>query len=139
MKPIKILLSLIVINLLIITICADDLNPLIYQYTNPDITVVFAEPIAASSERKQEIADAIAGITQSGLIAPEICNPDNIICTIFGHDMSDEVCVTATHHKVRQHTPRCLMEIYFVSYCKRCDYYEQELHNSVHIICCPED
>lgn len=126
-------------SLLMVFIKADEFNPLIYQYNNPDITITFLTPLEISPERQKEIADSIAGISDGTELESNIVFPTNIICTIFGHDLAPEGTVTATHHKVRQYNPRCLMEIYHVTYCKRCDYAVSELDNDFYIICCPED
>ena len=139
MKIVKYLSSIILFGLLISIVSADGFNPLIYQYTNPEVTVEFSEPLDIPAERQKDIADQLAGVSQSGIIIPGVASPDNIICTLFGHDMSEEVTVTVTHHKVSQYAPRCILELYHVKYCKRCDYTESELHNSVWIFCCPED
>jgi len=138
MKIAKTCILLILINAFIIVADADELKPLIYQFTNPEVTVEFSEPLEVSTERQQEIAEELAGVTQTG-INLDVPSPNNIICTLFGHDLAPQSTVTVTHHKDRQHSPRCLMEIYHVTYCKRCNYTVEELHNSFHIICCPED
>jgi len=123
-----------------LTVCADEFNPLIYQYENPDITVKFSEPLEMSAERQQDIADGIAGVSSGdSMLQPGTSSPDNIICTLFGHDIAPQSTVTATHHKVKVYNPRCLMEVYHVTYCRRCDYTVSELYNDFYIICCPED
>jgi hypothetical protein len=117
---------------------ADEFNPLVYQYHDPDVTVEFAEPLNISEERHQQIADTIAGNNSSSASGPSPSLPDNIICTLFGHDLSTTT-VTATHHKAKPHEPRCLMEVYHVTACSRCNYTDPELVGSVFIVCCPED
>ncbi len=139
MKSVKCVLSLVIACLMVMTVRASEVNQIIYQYQDPDITVIFSEPLNISPDRQQTIANCIAGVetdTLSGLDNP---SPNNIICTIFGHDMSPEVTVTATHHKVDKYNPRCLMEVYHVTYCQRCDYTVQSLENDFYIVCCPED
>ena len=80
----------------------------------------------------------IARIESGTTLNSNTASPDNIICTIFGHDLSTTT-VTVTHHKVEQHHPRCLMELYHVTACSRCNYTDAELQSSFHILCCPED
>ena len=138
MKNSKIVCFIVVLILLGITVCADGYIPLVYQYIDPEVTVVFSEPLD-STKRQQNIADEIAGIEHNPLIEPGNESPDNIICTLFGHNLSPEVTVTATHHKVNKYNPRCLMEIYHVTYCTRCDYTVSTLEDSFFILCCPED
>lgn len=140
MKKCRVLFYILLLSsFLVIAVNADGTNSLIYQYENPEVTIVFSEPLNVSAERQQEIADKIAGIPSYTLIDPNTASPENIICTIFGHNMSPTVTVTATHHKVNQYQPRCLMEIYHVNYCTRCDYTIESLENSFFIACCPED
>ncbi len=139
MKRVKFIIMFILAFMLMTSVCADSLNPLVYQYTNPEVTVVFSEPLGVAPERQQSIADEIAGVDTSLLSSPGSVSPDNIICTLFGHKLSDQVTVTATHHKVNQYQPRCLMEVYHVTYCTRCDYTDSQLVDSIYIFCCPED
>jgi hypothetical protein len=139
MKTIKVLLVIALLSFLTFTVYADELRPLIYQYTNPEITVYFSEPLEVSAERQQEIANQIAGIPSNTFYSPGTNFPNNIICTLFGHDIAPEGTVTATHHKVNKYNPRCSMQVYHVTYCKRCDYAVAELDNEFLIVCCPED
>ena len=138
MKAIKTFLSVFLFCVLVLTVCADGLIPLTYNYNNPEVTVGFSAPLEVSAERHQEIADKLAGRTQNGIIDPSV-SPDNIICTLFGHDLAPQATVTVTHHKVRQYNPRCFLELYHVTYCKRCDYTVEELHSNSYVICCLED
>jgi len=138
MKAVKILTLFVLISVLALITYADEVNSLVYQYHNPEVTVEFAEPLNVSSERQQQIADEIAGVNSSTISGSNTTLPDNIICTLFGHDLSTST-VTATHHKVLPHNPRCLVEIYHVTACSRCNYTDAELVGSVFIVCCPED
>lgn len=138
MKVIRTIYILIISSVLTLSIFADGINPLVYQYYHPEVTVEFEETLNISAERQQIIADNIAGITSSAMSDPAMASPDNIICTIFGHDLSTST-VTATHHKVHVHEPRCLMELYHVTACSRCNYTDAELIGSAFICCCPED
>jgi energy-converting hydrogenase A subunit M len=135
-KTFKLIVLFALSTILSLSVFADEFNPLIYQYTNPEVTIVFSSALDISEERQQEIAEEIAGI--SSLTNPGIASPDNIICTIFGHNLSTST-VTAIHHKVKQYTPRCLMKLYEVTACSRCDYTQAELIDSFYITCCPED
>lgn len=138
MKIRKAIALFMVFVLLSLTVFADEFNPLIYQYHNPDITIEFTVPLNVSSERQQQIADEIAGIEPSLISGSSGLSPDNIICTLFGHDLSTTT-VTATHHKAKKYNPRCLVELYHVTACSRCNYTDAELVTSVFIVCCPED
>jgi len=135
-KYIKPFLFIFLSIFLVLSVNADLFASLVYEYKIPDVTVVFSNNLSVSAERQKEIADKIAGVSSN--IPPE-ASPNNIICTLFGHDLSPQVTVTATHHKVRLYVPRCLMEVYHVVYCNRCNYTEQNLENSFYIDCCPED
>jgi len=139
MKKWKYFLTIIAFCLLISSVYGDEINQLIYQYENPEVTVIFPAPIDIPVDRQQKIADELAGVSAPTIIDPNVASPDNIICTLFGHDLAPEVSVTVTHHKVRQYNPRCLMEVYHVTYCTRCNYTVEELDNSFYIFCCSED
>ena len=139
MKIFRFILILLIPSILIIAVFADEFSPLTYQYQNPEITISFTEPLQVSAERQQQIANEIAGVNSNYSMIPVVASPANIICTLFGHDIAPQSTVTATHHKVRQYNPRCLMEVYHVTYCKRCDYTVSELVNDFYIVCCPED
>jgi len=138
MKTAKALVLFLLISVLSLIAYADGVNPLVYQYHNPEITVEFAEVLNVSPERQQLIADDIAGINSSSMSGSTPTSPNNIICTIFGHDLSTTT-VTATHHKELPHNPRCLVELYHVTACSRCNYTDAELVGSAFIVCCPED
>lgn len=137
MKAVKLFLLIVLSSVLALTTFADGLDPLVYQYYNPEVTVEFSEHLNVSAERQKEIADAIAGV-HSPSIPNNGVSPDNIICTLFGHDLST-TAVTATHHKVHVHNPRCLVELYHVTACSRCNYTDAELVTSVFVFCCPEE
>ena len=139
MKVYKLILAIFILSLLIYTVNADEPYSLIYQYTNPEVTVSFSESLQVSPERQQEIADELAGIASNIPHNPLPESPNNIICTLFGHDIAPQSSVTVTHHKVDKYNPRCLMEVYHVTYCKRCDYTVAEMVNDFYIVCCPED
>jgi len=138
MKKYKFLVFLVLLCMLTSVIFADGNNSPVYQYYNPEVTVEFAEPLNVSTERQQQIADEIAGVNSSFISGSIGESPDNIICTLFGHDLSTTT-VTATHHKVLVHEPRCLVEIYHVTACSRCNYTDPQLMGSCFICCCPED
>jgi len=138
MKKIKTIVLVCVTICLALTVYADEFNPLVFQYSNPEVTVVFSEALNVSAERHQEIAYEIAGVPKSTIVDTNVMTPDNIICTLFGHDLSTTT-VTATHHKVRVYSPRCLVELYHVTACSRCSYTDPVLVNSFHMVCCPED
>jgi len=138
MRTAKFFLLLIAFVVITISVQADEIIPLVYTYTNPEATVVFSEPLNVSMVRHKQIADIIAGVTSNMPTDPPTAHPDNIICTLFGHNLSSTT-VTATHHKVLPYDPRCLMEVYDVTVCARCNYNETTLVGSTYIICCPVD
>jgi len=138
MKTIKVLILFAFLSVLTLAVFADGINPLVYEYHNPDITVEFSEPLNVTVERQQQIADNIAGVGPSFIPGSNNELPENIICSLFGHDLSTTT-VTATHHKVLVHSPRCLVKMYYVTACSRCDYSNVEEAGSFFIVCCPED
>lgn len=138
MRYLRYIILLIFLLFLTLTVYADGANPLIYQYTNPYTTVAFSEALDVSAEHQQEIADLLSGNYPITIIDPNNAIPQNILCSLFGHKLSTTT-VTVTHHKDLVHDPRCLMEVYHVTACSRCDYTDPVLTNSFHISCCPED
>jgi len=138
MKNLRIIGLILLLSALTIFVFADEPVQTTYQYTNPDITIIFSEPLNVTAERQQSIANNIAGATTNYIVSPGIADPDNIICTLFGHDLSTTT-VTATHHKVEKFSPRCIVDLYHVTACSRCNYTDAELISSFHIVCCPED
>jgi len=138
MKTLKTIALFCLLCFFTLSAFADEINTLVYQYYNPEVTVTFEEPLDVSAERQQQIADNISGVNSSNIVEINGESPDNIICTLFGHKLSTTT-VTATHHKVHVHSPRCLMEVYDVTACSRCDYTDAELVGSFFVVCCPED
>lgn len=140
MKKAKIIILLCFLILFSNYALAGSSGPTVYQYDIPEVTVVFPSSVEIPINIQNRIADELAGIgISSSLPCKSGENPDNILCTLFGHKFSSPVSVTATHHKVRQYDPRCILELYHVLYCTRCDYTESQLVASSYISCCPED
>ena len=108
----------------------------VFQYYEPDITAEFDEGNELDEITKEKIADHLAGIITMGQI--DDVTPDNILCTLFGHQTSQSA-VTVTRHKVYIHAPRCRKDFYEVTSCSRCDYTVEELLGSACIDCHPED
>ena len=67
MKTAKVIVLLIVSSVLTLAAFADDFNPLVYQYHNPEVTVEFANVLNITAERQQQIADDIAGVNSSSV------------------------------------------------------------------------
>lgn len=120
------------------SVYSDEIFSHTYSFYNPEVTVVFPNTMDVTPERQEDIARMLAGIPSTTFNNPDYSSPDNIICTIFGHDL-DTSTVTVTHHKVSQYSPRCILDIYHVTYCKRCNYTDPELTSSFYIVCCPEE
>jgi hypothetical protein len=62
-------------------------------------------------------------------------NPDNIICDIFGHNLTTTTAVEVTHN-VYTTSPKCVRKTYNGEYCTRCDYINKTLKSSVRISTC---
>lgn len=136
MKQIKLFLIIVLLCALALFARADEPYTRIYEYYCPEVTVDFSGPLSISEERYTLIADDLAGI-QSIINPINSVDPNNIICTLFGHNLST-TSVTVKRHKVRQYSPRCILELYHVNACSRCDYYEKEYMTSSYVVCCPE-
>ena len=55
-------------------------------------------------------------------------------CWLLGHDIESNM-VSVTTHNVRSVSPRCLMKVYNVETCSKCDYYKEELISSTYVVC----
>lgn len=56
-------------------------------------------------------------------------------CTLFGHDYK-YTTASVIRHKVRSSAPKCVKDMYDVTYCEDCDYTKQTLTGSINIYCC---
>ena len=136
MKIFRAIISFIIITMFVtLTIFASETQNYVFEYEIPEITVSFDEGTVFSEEERQEIADSFAGIISD---LESLNAPNNIICSIFGHNLSTGE-VSVLRHKVTHRAPRCRLEIYDVTACSRCDYTEQVLVTSSYIFCCPEE
>lgn len=126
-KMISVCIALLSLTLTISAI--NESAPIIF-YPEEDITVEFDVNTSISVEKRQMIADTIV------LDTPII--QSRAWCWLTGHDKTTET-VTATYHKVDELDPRCLLEIYLVTTCSKCDFYEEELDSTGYITCCPEE
>ena len=138
-KSVEIVLSIIMVCLfMVITISASEPNRYVFDYNDDNdicVTVSFDLDCTFSELKKQEIADSFG--TAQNNTKPD--SPKNIICSIFGHDLSTSA-VSVIQHRVTIWNPRCLLSIYDVTGCSKCDYIEQVLVGSpMHITCCPEN
>ena len=77
MKIFRFLVSFLLIGFLVVFVFADEFNPLIYQYTDPEVTVVFSNPLEVSGPRQREIADTIAGIEPNPSLIHNAEPPEN--------------------------------------------------------------
>ncbi|MBR7184553.1 MAG: hypothetical protein IKD37_02980 [Clostridia bacterium] len=126
----KIMSFILVMLCFTLAIVASELNGPIIVYPDEGITVRFEENTSLSSAEMQAIADSI--------VHDSPIPQTYAFCWLLGHDKITET-VTATHHKVDTYDPRCLLEIYLITTCSRCDYYSEEFDSSGYISCCPED
>lgn len=127
---IKIIAMCIALFSLTLAISASDENALIIFYPEEEITIEFDASTSLSAVKRQMIADAIA------LDTPII--QSRAWCWLTGHDKTTET-VTAIYHKQREINPRCYAEVYLITTCSKCDFYEEELQNAMYITCCPEE
>lgn len=127
---IKIVAICIALLSLTLAISANNGNKLVISYPEEEITIEFDANTSLSVEKRQMIADSIA------LDSPII--QSRAWCWLTGHDKTTET-VTAIYHKQRELDPRCYLEVYLVTTCSKCDFYEEELHSTGYITCCPEE
>lgn len=132
----KLVVVLVICVLLTISVFATQTDQQkVFEYVDPETTVVFEDETDFTEAQMQKMADSLVGIHNSD---DEESSPRNLICTIIGHDLSSGR-VSVTKHKVTIWNPRCLVSIYDVTACSRCDYAETVLISSFHIFCCPEN
>ena len=97
---------------------------------NTDVEITIHEEVSEETKAKIEryFADgepaADDGATTYGLT-----------CTLFGHKI-ESTSVSATTHKVRSTSPRCVRKTYDYEACTRCDYENSTLVSTQYIVCC---
>ena len=101
-----------------------------YQYYDIGVEVIFGDNSEFSSAQQQRIAEILATGT------PPV--QSRAWCWLTGHDYVTDA-VTVIRHEARTLNPRCAQEIYKVTTCNNCNYYEEELLSSSYIVCCPEE
>lgn len=111
------------IGMLQISVCAEGDLP---HETSHNITVYVPEDVP--DDIIENIYAHFFGLETPG------DNQDNILCTLFGHKLTETTTTVVTHH-VYANAPRCLEEDYNLSVCSRCDYVNQELIASHRIYC----
>lgn len=126
----KVFIVGILICILSFMVSATDENTYIYEYAEQNLTVEFIENSAFSEDARQIIADSIAYDTP----VPQTYS----LCWLLGHDYYVEV-VSATYHKKSVYAPRCLIEFYDVTQCRKCDYIYPVFTGSQYIHCCPPE
>lgn len=127
---VKFLSFILVMLCLTLAVAASELNGSTIVYPDEGITVQFEENSSLSAEMKQAIADSIVFDTS----IPQTYS----LCWLTGHNTTTET-MTVTYHKVDEYDPRCILDIYHITTCSKCDYYVEELSSSGYISCCPED
>ena len=136
MKIIKRFMGIILCCLVLtITVNASEIGQNTYEFIEPEMTVQFSSDTEFSEQKKYEIACSFAGVCNSHIPGDSI---NNIICSLFGHNLSTSM-ISVTTHKVHIRDPRCQLDIYDVTGCSRCDYIEQVLVSSGRISCHPEE
>jgi len=101
-----------------------------YDYEELGVEIVFRGNTAFDEAQRQRIADILAND-----ITPV---EQRAWCWLLGHEyIADSVSVIT--HKKRDYNPRCSEDIYKITTCANCSYYEEELLGSQYIVCCPEE
>jgi len=131
MKTLKVVSLLALIScMLVSSIYANSENSenIIY-FADENISIIFDDSATLTAEKQQFIANAIVygSPVQS-----------RAWCWLLGHSYVENT-VTAITHKVSDSEPRCWEDIYAITTCENCDYYEENLLGSGMTICCPED
>ena len=136
MKAIRVIYGIILLSIfLMLSISASNTQQLVFEYGHPEATVIFDDTSFFSEQKKQEIADSLIGMQ---LVDDEHLSQENIICSLFGHNLSTSA-VSVITHRVSIWNPRCRLDIYDVTGCSRCNYTEEVLVSSGRILCHPEE
>ena len=118
---------------------ADDLtNQTIMVFYYPDKEITVENPNGLDYETMKFIADSIAYGDSPQLENPShVALPANILCTLFGHDLTTSYVSEVTHN-VYTTSPKCVKKTYEVVTCTRssCDYFEKTLISSKRISTC---
>ena len=113
-----------------------NLTIMVFYYPDKEITVENDDGL--DYETMQFIADSIAYGDLPHLENPShVAMPANILCTLFGHDLTTSTVSEVTHN-VYTTSPKCVRKIYDVTTCTRsgCDYFEKTLISSKRISSC---
>ena len=130
----KILKSSLIIVLLLLLLCTG-----IYAHTtatsnsiyfaDEDVTIVFENNSSLDENKREFVANAIVygSPVQS-----------RAWCWLTGHSYVENMVIAITH-KVSDSAPRCWEDIYAITTCENCDYYDERLTASSMAFCCPEE
>lgn len=73
----------------------------------------------------------------SSNIENEVITVQNIICTLFGHDLNDGTIWKSTWHPYQSVSPYCKKIIYLSYHCNRCNYSRDDVQNTFTYNCHP--
>ncbi|MBQ7931785.1 MAG: hypothetical protein IJ334_12305, partial [Clostridia bacterium] len=113
MKKIFFAIMFMCVLSLSVVISAADESTYIYEYSELNLSVEFAETSVLSHDERQRVADSIANNVPM--------QQTYSLCWLLGHDIYHET-VSALYHEKSEHDPRCQLEIYDVEKCENCDY-----------------
>ena len=121
------------LSLLILSICVLASPTSAYTkhvVSNANVTVVFQENSKFSENEKLIIIEYLASDKHENQNTQR-----NILCSLFGHDYTEEHVTTITH-RVYPTPPRCLEKQYNILHCSRCGFTQEEYISSRSIYCC---
>ncbi len=98
--------------------------------SSANVTVVFQENSKFSENEKMIIIEYLTSEKYENQNTQR-----NIICSLFGHDYTEEQVTTVTH-RVYPTSPRCLEKQYNILHCSRCGDIQEELMSSRRLFCC---
>ena len=97
-----------------------------------DTEVIFEEGSSLTEAQKQRIAELLV----NGTAGEPTVEPQNILCSMFGHKYTSQK-VWTIEHCVNATAPRCKRDTIEVALCSRCNDQKQTLLASDMIYCCP--
>ena len=129
-KFIAFILFCVIVMSTVISISANEQTTNTFNYDEIGVEIKFEEGNSLSQDQKEAIADILA----YDLTPIE----SRAWCWLTGHDKVIHT-VTKITHKFTQYAPRCLEDIYNITTCNNCNYYDEQLVAQGYIFCCPEE
>jgi len=131
---VKIIKTILSVSLILTVLCTgvfahSDTTTNHIHYSDENKTVIFDDISNIDSDKQIFIANALV------YGAPV---QSRAWCWLTGHSYQENAIEVITH-EVSEYSPRCWRDLYVITTCENCDYYEEEYLGGGSVFCCPED